>query len=80
MPSKNVDAITDAISAKTENDTTPRVRIYIHPRNEETQEGVKIDQYEHVTIQGKTTLVRRGEHVDVPVPIYLQLRNRFPYL
>lgn len=80
MPSKNVDAITDVISAKTEIDTTPRVRIYIRPRNEETQEGVKIDQYEHVTIDGKTTLIRRGEHVDVPVPVYLQLRNRFPYL
>lgn len=79
MPSKNVDALTAVTSAAQEKDNTPRVRIFIPPR-EETQEGVKIDQYEHVTIDGVTTLIRRGEYVDVTVPVYLQLRNRFPYL
>lgn len=80
MPSKNVDALTAVTSAAQEKDNTPRVRIFIPPRHEETQEGVKIDQYEHVTIDGVTTLIRRGEYVDVTVPVYLQLRNRFPHL
>lgn len=46
----------------------------------EQESGLKVDQYEHVTINGKTTLVRRGEHVEVPVPVFMQLRNRFPTL
>jgi dUTPase len=80
MATKTVDNITAVTSAAETVDNTPRVRIFIPPRQEETMEGVKIDQYEHVTLEGETTLIRRGEHVEVPVPVYLQLRNRFPFL
>lgn len=38
----------------------------------------KFDPYEHVTINGKTTYVKRGETVMVPVSVFLQLRNRYP--
>ena len=38
----------------------------------------KFDPYEHVTINGKTTYVKRGETVMVPVPVFLQLRNKYP--
>lgn len=42
--------------------------------------GVAVDQYEHVTINGKTTLIKRGETVDVTIPVFEQLRNKFPRL
>ena len=54
-----------------------RVRIII-PRNEEDSSGMKIDQFEHVTINGVTTLVKRGEWVDVTPEVFIQLRNKFP--
>lgn len=54
-----------------------RVRIII-PRNEEDSSGMKIDQFEHVTINGETTLVKRGEWVDVTPEVFIQLRNKFP--
>lgn len=78
MSAKKTDMLTAAIPISKEKDNTPRVRIFIPPR--EDHPDLKVDQYEHVTIDGKTTLVKRGEHVEVTVPVYLQLRNRFPHL
>ena len=69
MATKNENAVV------TENLTT-RPRIYL-PLLEENG-GVKVDQYEHVTVNGTTTLVRRGEYVDVTPEVYIQLKNRFP--
>lgn len=54
-----------------------KVQVFIPPLEEENS-GVKVDQYEHVTINGETTLIRRGEHVEVTVPVYIQLKNKFP--
>lgn len=70
-------------ATKTATETTvnqnPTVMICL-PLLPEQESGLKIDQYEHVTINGKTTLIRRGEHVEVPADVYIQLRNRFPNL
>lgn len=63
-------------TAKTVNNDEPRVRVVL-PLLPEDQMGLKVDQYEHVTINGETTLVKRGEYVDVTVPVYIQLRNKF---
>lgn len=71
------DELTAAVAMKQQEDTVPRVRVYL-PLLEDTGTGLKVDQYEHVTINGETTLVKRGEYVDVTVPVYIQLRNRFP--
>lgn len=57
----------------------PRVRVYL-PLLESEGAGVHIDQYEHVTVNGETTLVRRGEYVDVTVPVFIQLKNKVPHL
>lgn len=54
----------------------PKVMVMI-PLLPEDKAGLKIDQYEHVTVNGETTLIRRGERVEVPVPVYIQLRNKF---
>ncbi len=63
-------------TAKTVTNDEPRVRVVL-PLLPEDQMGLKVDQYEHVTINGETTLVKRGEYVDVTVPVYIQLRNKF---
>ena len=61
----------------------PMVDIFI-PRLEEAGNGMKVDQYEHVTIanEKKETCWRvlRGERVEVPVPVYLVLKERYPNL
>lgn len=56
-----------------------RVSVFLPPL-EEDGSGLKVDQYEHVTINGETTLVRRGEHVEVTIPVFEQLRNKFPHI
>ena len=57
----------------------PRVRVFL-PLLESEGAGLHVDQYEHVTVNGETTLVRRGEYVDVTVPVWMQLRNKFPHI
>lgn len=57
----------------------PRVLITI-PFGPEDDAGIKRDPYEHVTINGTTTLIRRGEPVEVTVPVFIQLRNKYKTL
>lgn len=57
----------------------PTVSIVI-PRLDDENSGMKMDQYEHVTINGETTLIKRGEHVDVTPEVFIQLKNKFPYI
>ena len=73
-PVDELAAVTPVVQPKKEQ----RVRVYIPKREEEEGSNVKVDPYEHVTINGKTTLIRRGEYVDVTVPVYIQLKNKFP--
>lgn len=74
------DGLTAAVPVKTEANKTPRVRVFIPETHDDTDGSVKVDHYEHVTIGGETTLVRRGQHVDVTVDVFLQLRNKYPHL
>ena len=73
------DILTAATPVKEKNDGVPRVRVFIPPL-EDSDSALKADQYEHVTVDGVTTLVRRGEYVDVTVPVFMQLRNKFPFI
>ena len=72
-----VDKLTAVNPIKTVQDDMPRVMIIL-PMLEEDSSGMKVDQYEHVTVNGETTLVKRGEYVNVTVPVFIQLRNRYP--
>ena len=44
--------------------------------------GFKVDQYEHVTIANEEReecwKVLRGEPVEVPVPVFIQLKQKYP--
>lgn len=77
--SKKTDTLTVETPVQETVADEPRVRVYL-PLLESEGAGVHIDQYEHVTVNGKTTLVRRGEYVDVTVPVFIQLKNKFPHL
>ena len=57
----------------------PTVRIIL-PLAEDQGSDVAIDQTETVIINGKATRIRRGEYVDVKVPVFLQLKQRYPNL
>lgn len=77
------DSFTTAIKREEKKDNGPRVRIFI-PKLE-GDGSVAIDQYEHVTISNevgepKVTRIHRGEWVDVPVNVYMQLKERYPDL
>lgn len=63
----------------TKAEVKPTVSIVI-PRYDDENSGMKMDQYEHVTINGETTLIKRGEHVDVTPEVFIQLKNKFPYI
>ena len=62
--------------------TGPTVDIFIPELEDSGSNGLKVDQYEHVTIanEEKETCyrVRRGERVSVPVPVFLALKERYP--
>ncbi len=57
----------------------PTVRIFL-PLVEESGTEINTDQTENVIINGKVTQIRRGEYVDVKVPVFLQLKQRYPNL
>ena len=67
------------MAAKATEKTEPMVTIYI-PKSEVNDGGVNIDQTEHVTINGRTTIIQRGERVDVPVDVFMALRVKYPDL
>lgn len=77
MAAKSINATTKNVNTE---ESIPRVRILIPMREEDDSQGVAVDHYEHVTINGETTLIRRGESVEVTVPVYMQLRNKYPKL
>ena len=60
----------------------PMVQVFIPELENTGSNGLKVDQYEHVSIanQEKEDIyyVRRGERVDVPVPVFLALKERYP--
>ena len=60
------------------------VRIFIPALEDSGSEGLVVDQYEHVTvanmIKEKIDYVRRGEYVDVSIPTFLALKEKYPNL
>jgi len=84
-PSEEFEAsLTTAVPAKKEKYEGPRVRVFLQKLEDSGDEGVKVDQYEHVTLaneRGETCYkVLRGEWVDIPVPVFIALKERYPKL
>lgn len=62
----------------------PMVDIFLPALEGGDDGGIKVDQYEHVTIanEEKESVYRvlRGEHVQVPVSVYWALKQKYPKL
>ena len=71
-------SIKNAPAAKKDNVTT--VRVFLPLLEESAQADAKVDQTETVLVNGVATQIRRGEYVDVKVPVFLQLKNKYPNL
>jgi len=74
------DGLTVKIEEKQAGYKGPMVEVYL-PKLEEEGSGLKVDQYEHVTIANEarewTWRVKRGERVMVPVPVFVQLKQKY---
>ena len=61
----------------------PMVEIYL-PKLEDEGNGVKVDQFEHVTISNEERewnwRVQRGVRVKVPLPVYVVMKEKYPDL
>jgi len=53
------------------------VSVFLPPAEEDDPQR-RVDQNEYVTVNGKVTQVARGQRVEVPVSVYVQLKNRYP--
>ena len=77
------DGLTVIMEEKKPDYTGPYVDIFL-PALDDGGGGLKVDQYEHVTIanEQKETSYRvlRGEHVQVPVPVFIALKEKYPKL
>lgn len=77
-------SLTSAVPVKKEKYEGPRVTVFLPKLEDGGDEGIKVDQYEHVTLaneKGETCYrVLRGEYVDVPVPVFIALKARYPKL
>ena len=78
-----MDSMTVAVERKEEGYNGPRVEVFL-PELPGGGDGVKVDQYEHVTIANEQKeecfKVLRGEKVEVPVPVFMALKARYPKL
>ena len=77
-----VDPLTTTTPEKQAVYNGPYVPVFIPALEDTGSGGLKVDQYEHVTIanEQKETCwkVLRGETVEVPVPVFLQLKQKYP--
>lgn len=77
------DSMTVAVPRKDTTYKGPYVRIIL-PKLMDDGGDKKVDQFEHVSIANemgeKVFYVKRGEWVDVPVPVFMVLKARYPEL
>ena len=71
--------LTYAVKPKKEKYNGPVVSVYLPALEGSDTEGIKVDQYEHVTIANekgeKIWHVKRGVHTEVPVDVFLILKQ-----
>ncbi len=81
---ETTDVLTQAIPKKEEAQKEPVVMIFLPELEGSGDSSVKVDQYEHVTLANergeKVYYVKRGERVEVPVSVFLALKEKYPKL
>lgn len=78
------DSMTFKIEEQKQKYKGPTVSVFL-PKLEDTgDQGIQVDQYEHVTIANEEKeeifYVLRGEWVDVPINVYAILKSKYPKL
>ena len=78
------DSLTVKVAQKDDGYKGPKVMVFLPALEDSGSNGIKVDQYEHVTIANEekeqTYYVLRGEPVEVPVPVFMVLKARYPKL
>ena len=68
------------VPEKEEEEKEPMVTVFL-PKLEEEGNGIKVDQYEHVTISNveetKEWKILRGVRQDVPVSVFMVLKEKY---
>lgn len=81
---ENKDNLTVAVPKKDDGYKGPTVTVFLPELEGGGDDGLKVDQYEHVTIANQNKeehyKVHRGEQVEVPVPVFLALKEKYPKL
>lgn len=81
---KPEDSMTVQAAPEKEGYNGPRVRIYLPKIEDSGDNGVSVDQYEHVTIANEVKedhyRIHRGEWVEVPAPVFVVLKQKYPDL
>jgi hypothetical protein len=85
MPKKEILAgtgdLTTAVVKDEKKYNGPYVQVFLPELENPGEEGMQVDQYEHVTMANETGvekfLVHRGEHVMVPVPVFMNLYEKY---
>lgn len=84
MAAKKTDTFDEMliVEEKKEEEQVPTTRIFLPKLEDPGDAGIKVDQYEHVTIANeekeKTWYIHRGEWVDVPWYVYQVLKQKYP--
>ncbi len=76
------DSLTTVVTPEDKSYKGPTVSVFLPALEDSGSAGLKVDQYEHVTIQNevmdKTYYIHRGESVEVPVPVFMVLKEKYP--
>ena len=79
---KETSAITTVLPPKEEVVEEPMVEVQLPALEESGDGGLKVDQFEHVTIANekgeKIFYIHRGERVPVPVSVFMVLKQKYP--
>ena len=59
----------------------PTVQVFLQPLEDSGDDGIPVDQFEHVQIANEEGVqefhILRGENVEIPVPAYIALKEKY---
>jgi len=82
MAAKKPDTMTTAVVREDKKYNGPYVSVFLPELEGGGEDGIKVDQYEHVTIANEERedcyRILRGVHTEVPVPVFMALKEKYP--
>ena len=79
---ETTDTLTTVVTPEDNSYKGPTVSVFLPALEDSGSAGLKVDQYEHVTIANevkeKTYYIHRGASVEVPVPVFMVLKEKYP--